>query len=1225
MSRKTYDCKWFYKKGEFKQLIQRAIADKKSKKHNVFVSRQLSKKGTRCYGSYSSVSDVVAMIKRNGNVHLYETIEGDQPVNLFFDVEFPQTPKYTTEQVLDSLIHYVKKIISETWGLSEAFDDEDVYVSGSIGKGKIESVEVMKESYHIVIHCNSVFRCMSDLKYFMAYLGFCMDRDRDDIPELFYCLNNTMKTAVDFAVYGKNQNMKLPLQSKYGSDRVQSPFKKTDNLADHFCAYYGDRTYPDYYDVKLIPEFMGERKKQPKKKSNRKGVGHITTGSLHLDFKPRETNPEGTPSLTDLDYLVDSIDNTDQVWSVFLGMCFTIKNTAETENKGYRRFLKWCGKSSKFDGDECYRMWNSVEKKKDAYNIGTLIKLAKRCNPKIKKIDPINQMIVDDTKFKTEVYDEKYQRPYDVENYDCIIAESPMGSGKSFQIAEVLKQIGLGKRVLVLSPRRCFARSIASELTRRLQDAGVDITFTCYLDVKDKQTLNSFPYLVCQMESLHLLAPNYNILIADEIVSCLTQFSSKQTMKNNIHKVMMAFDVIWRSVEKKIICDAFIDPKTIEFVENMKHKNERVLFMRNKKKPEERIAIECKREKKEDHLLSQLLKSLQMKKKCVFVTASKAKGHVYIETILKHIPTLTYKFYNSSNKNDMKADMANVNEAWYGVDLLVYTSSITVGVNFDVEYFDELFIYTSCCAGLVRDIFQSSMRVRHLKDDKLYFQMFDFPIGVQKNEVADKKKIIEHIKTLTDNEDALEQRMMLSMTEDDMKLERWKRMPKWLLNVHVSNVFEHNVSRLHHRKMFEFYLQKLNYKIITTDTILDIIKPEDLPSTFIPYEDMKYTDEEATNILHKHEFCKEDMTDYEWNLYQRVKFDEQIKESKHIADIYNMFFDPENFNRQKYYNILSEVKHTVRQLSRSERYDRIYKELTDKKALRLHTIKHIKDILGFTSTTDNTFRIDRETLESKYDVIIQHRAEWNNIFDIREKKFKGKDAKIKRINAVLSPILSKWCGASLKMIQRKRKRVNKKRVDCSIYGIESPLNLNITEYFIKDKQEEDTDTDSEILCDVMLEEDSNDEGSDSDDIPYSDSDDDIDVNEIVQHDDDGDNEIEEYGDDESSDSEDEETYEGHMKMHVPTETKEQKTVVCKEEDGFIPVDHSDDDSSSCGEEEEQECEKYYKEIKQNWDPVYDNESSSESSSECEYIRIPALKAYLKNIKNTRTLKTTFSH
>ena len=55
-------------------------------------------------------------------------------------------------------------------------------------------------------------------------------------------------------------------------------------------------------------------------------------------------------------------------------------------------------------------------------------------------------------------------------------------------------------------------------------------------------------------------------------------------------------------------------------------------------------------------------------------------------------------------------DLLNVNEKWLELDLLVYTSSITVGVNFDTSHFDELFIYSSCKSGNVRDIFQSSMR-----------------------------------------------------------------------------------------------------------------------------------------------------------------------------------------------------------------------------------------------------------------------------------------------------------------------------------------------------------------------------------------------------------------------------------------------------------------------------------------------------------------------------------
>ena len=43
---------------------------------------------------------------------------------------------------------------------------------------------------------------------------------------------------IDIAVYGGNQNFKLPYQSKFGSSRVQKPINGT--FKDHFIGRYGD-------------------------------------------------------------------------------------------------------------------------------------------------------------------------------------------------------------------------------------------------------------------------------------------------------------------------------------------------------------------------------------------------------------------------------------------------------------------------------------------------------------------------------------------------------------------------------------------------------------------------------------------------------------------------------------------------------------------------------------------------------------------------------------------------------------------------------------------------------------------------------------------------------------------------------------------------------------------------------------------------------------------------
>ena len=290
---------------------------------------------------------------------------------------------------------------------------------------------------------------------------------------------------------------------------------------------------------------------------------YVSSGNIHADFVPRECIPKGERPSYKLGYILNSIDNTDQDYNVFFGIACALKNCNITDKTGFELFLKWASRSSKFDSNECLLLWERLEKREKGYNKGTLISLAKRCNHTIqrKKKDFMSPLVTMDINFKSNVYNEKWQRPYDLDKYSTIIAQSPMGSGKTTQICEAIKNKGDDLKILVLAPRRCFAKSIAMEITKK---SG--IPFTCYLDVNKKADLHKEQYLVCQMESIHYLKSNYNMIIADEITSCLTQFSSKQTMKGKIHHVANSFEKIWRNAQYKIVSDAFINPNILEIL-----------------------------------------------------------------------------------------------------------------------------------------------------------------------------------------------------------------------------------------------------------------------------------------------------------------------------------------------------------------------------------------------------------------------------------------------------------------------------------------------------------------------------------------------------------------------------------------------------------------------------------------------------------------------------------
>ena len=1045
-----YDTEWYYKNSSTTDKPSEvAMVNAKKNNKKIMVSREIE--NNRLYASYASSTDVVKVIKQYGNIHLYEMITEEQPIHLFFDIEFPEN-QLPVEDTLNSIVSFSRLVLAE---FNNTFDNDDVYLSGSIGNGKIENVDVTKASYHIVIKCQESFKNMKELKTFMNYFKYRIDTERP--AHFFYILKDVEKRVVDFQVYGKNQNMKFPNQSKHGSTRVQKIVDTYTAVCNHFCGNYDDDDLIQFFDISKLPEYQTSQKLTVPKSGSK---DYVASGNIHTDFVERECIPDGEESF-ELDYIVASIDNTDQDYNVWFGIACAIKNC--NHKNGLKIFLKWASKSSKYDENECVKVWDRIQVRQKGYNQGTLMLLAKRCNIKLheKKDVYLNQLVTTDIQFNLETYNERWQRPYDLDTYKTIIVQSPMGTGKTTQICETIKKVVANNeeiRIIVFAPRRCFAKSITAEITRK---SGVE--FTCYLDVEKKTDISKYQFMVCQMESLHYLKGNYDMVIADEITSCLTQFSSVETMKKKIQIVATSFESIWRNAEYKIVCDAFINPKVIKFIEYFEYVKspqtiescfighspyKNVLFMKNEYIPEIRRCVELRRYKEFDNtidlLQNQLLASLRNGKKCVFVTASKARGEEYLQLIIKELPDIKYKFYNADNKRDGD-DLLNVKEKWIELDFLLYTSSITVGVNFDVLHFDELYMYSSCKSSIVRDNFQSSMRCRHIRDDIMYYQLYDNPFGIEADIVDSFDKVKAIVETKSRKEIELEN--ILMGEESDAKLVRWKEMPKWLLNVHLHNTYERNISILHHRELFNYYLSQCNYKSFDIP-VIEETPAELLPIKFMKYNDIHYTIVNVAYLEQKVVNDRGSFTELEKIQYQKIMFDKQINDSADRGDLYDYFFDPVKYNKNKYFNCLIEKRYDLVKLANKERDESVFKEISQKKTQKLRCIQELLQILNITKSTA-VVSFPQDFILSKYDSIMSKRSDWFLAFGLRDQKedSKKKPTKIREVTGVINTVLGKWSGSELKMGERQRKQVNGKRVDVSKYTIIPPLNLDIIGMF----------------------------------------------------------------------------------------------------------------------------------------------------------------------------------
>ena len=105
------------------------------------------------------------------------------------------------------------------------------------------------------------------------------------------------------------------------------------------------------------------------------------------------------------------------------------------------------------------------------------------------------------------------------------------------------------------------------------------------------------------------------------------------------------------------------------------------IVMVNRRKPVEKTA---KYYTSENGWENSLLQEIVNNKKVVVFWGSQKKGVDFEEYLKNQYPHVSVKFYHSKgNEREMNKDLQNVRKEWKNCQVLMYTSKITVGVNFD--------------------------------------------------------------------------------------------------------------------------------------------------------------------------------------------------------------------------------------------------------------------------------------------------------------------------------------------------------------------------------------------------------------------------------------------------------------------------------------------------------------------------------------------------------------
>jgi len=284
-------------------------------------------------------------------------------------------------------------------------DDSDFYVAfceGLYGDGEFK--DYPKMSYHIVINSNIYFKSVDDIKIFKSYAQEFINNEKYKDLEL-----NT-KWKVDFAVYGINQNFKLPFNSKANNNYYQKPINNDYELHDFLISYDKDN-FKGYkiIKVKQIEETIEKRINKIRKEKN---IYSIPTSSYNtiIDYdnylsKINKELWEKKWIPTDLKYetLLKNIYNGEGLpYGIYRAVGSAIKRiTKESGFKyeyGLKLFQEWCVNYPNNNIAENESQYEGYNENRCGYT--TLLNLANLCNPQVANYnnDPLNFILKDDMK-----------------------------------------------------------------------------------------------------------------------------------------------------------------------------------------------------------------------------------------------------------------------------------------------------------------------------------------------------------------------------------------------------------------------------------------------------------------------------------------------------------------------------------------------------------------------------------------------------------------------------------------------------------------------------------------------------------------------------------------------------------------------------------------------------------------------------------------------------------
>ncbi|CAM9748651.1 unnamed protein product, partial [Ectocarpus sp. 8 AP-2014] len=276
-----------------------------------------------------------------------------------------------------------------------------------------------------------------------------------------------------------------------------------------------------------------------------------------------------------------------------------------------------------------------------------------------------------------------------------------MGSGKTFRVEEYIRE-NPESTVLYVTCRISMATTIAG----RMEHLG----FKSYKDVPGT-SINSCNRLVCEIESFHRLHRKYNVVVIDEARAVMSAVTSYETNGENL---LINYDNLLslsRECDKLVVmcADSNLDRASFAtMLKKLQHQRDEIIHRIEVKKPVlQRKFIQASH----DTAMAMMVRDVMEGQKVVVCVGSKKYMEATEENLKRKVTDRELKIRTYFADSPHKSELADINTHWQEFDVVMYTSTITVAIDYTLPV-HRVYYFPDVSTSPPRDTLQGSGRSR---------------------------------------------------------------------------------------------------------------------------------------------------------------------------------------------------------------------------------------------------------------------------------------------------------------------------------------------------------------------------------------------------------------------------------------------------------------------------------------------------------------------------------